>query len=279
MSKPVGQGAPTTQAVQPEVLQSLPPRPTLPSESPTPIGRPGRSPARATLLATAVSILGAVVAVVACALVGGRSYVSGSIAVVLCSLVPFLVRFESRRLQARELVTVAVMAALAVASRAAFAWAPGFKPIFAVIMVAGVALGPSSGFFVGAVSALASNFLFGQGPWTPWQMLGYGLCGFVFGLLGRAGILPQGRWSAKAKALACVFGFLTVFALCGPVLDTSSLFFLLSRITPEGVAAVYLAGAPVNAIHGAATAATLFLIANPLMGKLQRLREKYGVGE
>lgn len=279
MSKPVGQGAPTTQAVQPEVLQSLPPRPTLPSESPTPIGCPGRSPARATLLATAVSILGAVVAVVACALVGGRSYVSGSIAVVLCSLVPFLVRFESRRLQARELVTVAVMAALAVASRAAFAWAPGFKPIFAVIMVAGVALGPSSGFFVGAVSALASNFLFGQGPWTPWQMLGYGLCGFVFGLLGRAGILPQGRWSAKTKALACVLGFLTVFALCGPVLDTSSLFFLLSRITPEGVVAVYLAGAPVNAIHGVATAATLLLIANPLLGKLQRLRTKYGVGE
>ena len=260
MPKPVGQGTLS--------------QPTLPSDD-----RPVRSSARATILATVASVVVAAAAVVACALVGGRSYVAGSIAVVLCALVPFLVRFESRRLQARELVTVAVMAALAVVSRAAFAWAPGFKPIFGVIMVAGAALGPSSGFFVGAVSALASNFLFGQGPWTPWQMLGYGLCGFVFGLLGHAGILPQGRWSAKAKALACVLGFLTVFALCGPVLDTSSLFFLLSRITPEGVLAVYLAGAPVNAIHGAATAATLFLIANPLLGKLQRLRTKYGVGE
>ena len=259
------------------------PKPTPACEAPTPLpapgNRPGRSSARATILATAAAIVAAAAVVVACALIGGRSYVAGSIAVVLCSMAPFLVRFESRRLHARELVTVAVMAALAVVSRAAFAWAPGFKPIFGIIMVAGVALGPSSGFFVGAVSALASNFLFGQGPWTPWQMLGYGLCGFVFGLLGHAGVLPQGRWSAKTKALACVLGFLTVFALCGPVLDTSSLFFLLSRITPEGVVAVYLAGAPVNAIHGAATAATLLLIANPLLGKLQRLCTKYGVGE
>lgn len=244
-----------------------------------PVDAPKPSVARATLLATVASVVLAAAAVVACALIGGRSYVAGSVAVVLCSLVPFFVRFESRRPQARELVIVAVMAALAVASRLAFAWAPGFKPIFAVIMVSGVALGPSTGFFVGAVSALASNFLFGQGPWTPWQMLGFGLCGFVFGLLARAGVLPRNRWSVRQKVVACVLGFLVMLLLCGPVLDTSSLFFMLSRITPEGVAAVYLAGAPVNAIHGVATAITLFLLANPLLGKLDRLRTKYGVGE
>ena len=237
------------------------------------------SSARRTLAATVGSVLAAALAVVVCALVGGRSYVVGSVVVALCSLVPFFVRFESRRPPARELVAVAVMAALAVASRAAFAWAPGFKPIYGIIMVSGVAFGPSTGFFVGAISALASNFLFGQGPWTPWQMLGYGLCGLVFGLLARVGVLPRGRWMQRQKALGCVLGFLVAFLVCGPVLDTSSLFFMLSRITPEGVLAIYAAGVPANALQGVATATTLFLLANPLLSKLDRLRTKYGVGE
>ena len=76
-----------------------------------------------------------------------------------------------------------------------------------------------------------------------------------------------------------MLGFLVAFLVCGPVLDTSSLFFMLSRITPEGVLAIYAAGVPANALQGVATAATLFLLANPLLAKLDRLRTKYGVGE
>ena len=146
-------------------------------------------------------------------------------------------------------------------------------------MISGVALGPSTGFFVGAISALASNFFFGQGPWTPWQMLAYGLGGLIFGLLARAGVLSRGRWTLKQKALGCTLGFLVALLICGPVLDTSSLFFLLSRITPEGALAIYAAGVPANALQAAATAVTLLLLANPLLAKLDRLRVKYGVGE
>lgn len=241
---------------------------------------PRRAAARRRVFAvTLVCVLGSALTVGLCAWAGGRSYVLGSIVVVTLSLVPFVAAFESRKPRARDLVTVAVMAALAVVSRMAFAWAPGLKPTLGIVMLAGVALGPASGFFVGAVTALASNFLFGQGPWTPWQMLSFGLAGFLFGLFARHGAVPRSRWSAKARVLASALGFLVVALACGPVLDTSSLFFMLSSVTLEGVLAVYAAGLPANLVLGLSTAVTLALVGNPLLAKLERLRVKYGVGE
>ena len=102
---------------------------------------------------------------------------------LVLALVPMLLRFERRARQARELVPLAVLIALGTAGRAAFAFAPGFKPVAAVVIVAGAAFGCESGFVVGAMTAFVSNFFFGQGPLTPWQMLGFGLVGFLAGLL------------------------------------------------------------------------------------------------
>ncbi len=74
-----------------------------------------------------------------------------------------------------------------------FASLPNVKPVTFIVLVSGVALGPGPGFMVGATSALVSNLFFGQGPWTPWQMLAWGLVGAVGGLLGRGGRVPA-RW-------------------------------------------------------------------------------------
>ena len=76
----------------------------------------------------------------------------------------------------------AVLCALAVASRAAFAAVPHFKPMLAIVMLTGIAFGPEAGFLCGAISGFASNFIFGQGPWTPWQMFAYGIGGLLAGL-------------------------------------------------------------------------------------------------
>lgn len=228
-----------------------------------------------------ISLVAAIVisigAVIAGALMGGRSYVVASIVVVICAIVPFFVQFESRRPQARELVTIAVMCALAVAARVAFIWVPHFKPMAAIIMISGVAFGASSGFLVGSVAALASGFIFGQGPWTPWQMLAFGLCGCVFGLLADKGVFPRNDLSLKRRTALSVCGGLFIIVIAGPVLDTSSLFYMISSITPEAVAAVYIAGFPVNVTHGIATFLTLLLLANPILSKLQRVRRKYGM--
>ena len=105
------------------------------------------------------------------------------------SAVPFLLVFERRRPQARELVPIAVMSALAVVGRTVFSIVPlpNFKPCSAIIMITAIVFGPETGFLTGALTAFVSNFIFGQGPWTPWQMFTWGLLGFLTGLMKNAG--------------------------------------------------------------------------------------------
>ena len=110
-----------------------------------------------------------------------RKYYLTSLLLVGLMFVPFVLRFEGRRPQARELVLLATMTALAVAGRAAFYWLPQCKPVCAIVILTAVAFTPEAGFVTGAAAGLISNFFFGQGPWTPWQMLGFGLVGFLGG--------------------------------------------------------------------------------------------------
>ena len=112
-----------------------------------------------------------------------RKYYLTSLLLVGLMFVPFVLRFEGRRPQARELVLLSTMTALAVAGRAAFYWLPQCKPVCAIVILTAVAFTPEAGFVTGAAAGLISNFFFGQGPWTPWQMLGFGLVGFLGGVL------------------------------------------------------------------------------------------------
>ena len=133
-------------------------------------------------------------------------------------MLPFFVSFEARKPQPRELVTIAVMAALAAASRAVFAFLPSFKPITAIIMITGIAFGAEAGFLTGALGIFASNFLFSQGPWTPWQMLAYGVAGFL------AGLIFHRRAGWRKPLVLGIFGFFYVMLLIGPLLDCCTIF-------------------------------------------------------
>ena len=205
---------------------------------------------------------------------GDRKYYITSVLIIFYSMIPFFVSFESRKPQARELVTIAVLCAIAVASRAAFIMLPAFKPIIGIIIIAGMAFGARAGFLTGAVSAFVSNFIFGQGPWTPWQMLAFGLAGFLAGLLHEKGILDSNR-----KVQVTVFGGLVVMLLVGPLLDTSTLFMMMSMVDTTSALTVYMAGVPINAVHAVAVMLTLFLLTKPMMEKLTRIKIKYGMME
>lgn len=235
-----------------------------------------RGRAKTALTVLAALILTPLTVVAGMAVPGNGYYLSGTL-IVLYALLPFFVSFEGRRPTAREIAVVAVLAALAVAARAAFIWVPHFKPMAAIIMIAGIAAGPQTGFLVGSVAALASNFIFGQGPWTPWQMLAFGLAGLVAGLLADARVFPRANLTWPRRIVLAITGFVLIVGLVGPVLDTSTFFYLSTAPTPELAATVYLAGLPVNAIHGAATALTLLVVANPLLDQLARVRMKYGI--
>ena len=202
-----------------------------------------------------------------------RQYYITSVLIIIYTLIPFFVIFERKKPQARELVIIAVMCAIAIASRAAFIWLPQFKPMLAIIIIAGVALGPETGFITGAVSAFVSNFIFGQGPWTPWQMFAYGIAGFLAGLLYTKGLLSRNRLPLS------IFGGLCIMLIVGPILDTYSVFSAISRLTLSGAAAMYLSGLPLNAVHAAATVLTLLLVSKPMFDKLDRVKIKYGLAE
>jgi energy-coupling factor transport system substrate-specific component len=228
---------------------------------------------RRSLLTLILLFVAIPITIFLCNRAGGRVYYLASVLIICYTMLPFFLVFEHRRPQARELVMLAVMSALAVAARGVFAMVPHFKPMTAILMITGIAFGPEAGFLVGAVSGFASNFLFGQGPWTPWQMFAYGMAGFLFGLLQRLQLLPKGRLS---RAL---LGGVLVVVLIGPLLDTCALFTMSQAINREAAAAVYFSGLPVNLIHALATFLTLFFCATPLLQKLERLQRKYGMLE
>ena len=201
----------------------------------------------------------------------GRSYYITSTLVIVELLVPFLLAFESRKPQARELVVIAVLSALAVAARVVIPL-PHFKAIFAIIMLS-IAFGPEAGFMVGAVSALASNFFYGQGAYTPWQMFAYGAGGMLAGFLFAKNRLPK-----KPVAMG-TFGFLAVLLFVGPLLDTCTVFLTLPVINAQTAWPLYVSGFPVNLSQGICTLLTMLIFGKPLLEKLDRVKLQYGMGE
>ena len=203
-----------------------------------------------------------------------RKYYIVSLIIILLSMIPFALKFEKRKPQARELVTLAAMTAISVAGRAAFYMLPQFKPMVALVMITGIAFGCESGFISGAMTAFVSNFIFGQGPWTPWQMEALGLMGFFAGLLfhRRDGRLP------KLLPLL-IFGGLGTLIIYGLIVDTSTVFTAYSKITWELAAAAYASGFVFNLIHAAATVIFLLILARPMLKKLNRIQVKFGLLE
>jgi energy-coupling factor transport system substrate-specific component len=119
--------------------------------------------------------------------------------------------YERTHPSSKVLAMVATLAALAALGRVAFAPIPNVKPTTDIVFLSGYVLGGAPGFAVGALAALSSNLLFGQGPWTPWQMVGWG----VIGVLGAAwapltrGRLPRISTAVLLVVCAYFFGALT----------------------------------------------------------------------
>jgi uncharacterized membrane protein len=203
-----------------------------------------------------------------------RRYYHVRLLIILVSMAPFAVRFERKKLTARELAVLAVMTALGVAGRAAFYMIPQFKPIVAIAIITGVAFGAESGFIVGAMIAFTSNFIFGQGPWTPWQMEALGLMGLLAGLFFH----KKGGGMPKMLPLL-VFGALGTLILYGLIADTSTVFTVYGYFSWELALAAYSSGLVLNLIHAGATVIFLLALSKPLLKKLQRVRVKYGLLE
>ena len=204
---------------------------------------------------------------------GKKSYGVVSLLVLLECMAPFALIFEGRKPKARELVLIAALCALAVAGRAALFMLPGFKPVAALVILSGVAFGGETGFLVGAMSMLTSNVLFGQGPWTPFQMFAMGLIGFLAGVSFQKGLLRAGR------APLAIFGAVSVVLVYGGIMNPASAILYQPNLSLSVLKAYYLTGFPFDLVHAAATALFLWCGAEPMLEKLERVKRKYGLTE
>jgi energy-coupling factor transport system substrate-specific component len=133
------------------------------------------------------------------------SWQLGAFVMLALGLLSGFAWYERTRPDARVVALVGTLAAFAALGRIAFAAVPNVKPTTVIVLISGYALGGAPGYVVGAVAALTSNFFFGQGPWTPWQMAGWGLTGIVGALLAR---LTRGNVGRLPLACVCfVLGF------------------------------------------------------------------------
>ncbi|EOH86002.1 hypothetical protein UAS_01693 [Enterococcus asini ATCC 700915] len=202
---------------------------------------------------------------------GNRHYLVISLLLLLLAMLPFFMIFEDRKPQARELIVIAVLVAIGVASRGAFFMLPQFKPVAAIVIISGVAFGGEAGFLVGCMTALVSNIFFSQGPWTPWQMFALGMIGFVAGVFYRLGWLKTNRWSL------CTFGFFSIFFIYGLIMNPASLLMYSATLDIKALVAIFISGAPMDLVHALSTAIFLGVLAKPFLEKLSRIKKKYGL--
>lgn len=211
---------------------------------------------------------------------GGVTYLGAShyniiaVTVLFECMLPFVLVFEGRKPKPRELVVIAVLCAIGVAGRSAFFMLPQFKPVMALTIIAGVALGGETGFFVGAMTMFASNVLFSHGAWTPWQMFSMGIIGFLAGVLFRKGLLRR-----NAISLA-VFGAIAAIVIYGGIMNpASAIQYSAGSLNWNMILAQYVSGLPMDLIHALATFIFLQVAAEPMLEKLDRIKVKYGLVE
>jgi energy-coupling factor transport system substrate-specific component len=175
--------------------------------------------------------------------------------------------YERSRPPSQVVALVAALAALAIAGRIAFAAFPNVKPTTDIVVFAGYALGPAPGFAVGALAGLVSNFWFGQGPWTPWQMAGWGMCG----LLGAG--LALGVRNAGRLSLAAVCGFAGI--AYGLLLNFSLMATYGGDLSIQRFLTLEVRAIPFDAAHAIGNVAFALLAGPAMVRMLSRFRERF----
>jgi energy-coupling factor transport system substrate-specific component len=207
----------------------------------------------------------------------------GSSLLVLAALAAGFAWFERSRPPSKLVALVAALAALAVAGRVVFAAIPNVQATTDVVLLSGYALGAAPGFAVGAVGALVSNFFLGQGPWTPWQMLGWGAVGLAGAVLARARFRGLRRTAAAADhvrvpprvvlALVCaVAGF-----AFGAWMDLFTLMTFAAERSTDGYLVLAAAGLPFNIAHAVGNALLCLVFGPAFLRLLLRFLRRFEV--
>ena len=195
-----------------------------------------------------------------------RQYVWIYLCVAVLSCVPFFIHFEKSENDTRKLVLIAAMIALSVVGRIIFTPVPGFKPVTAMVVITAMYFGSEAGFMTGSLSALISNFCFGQGPWTPFQMFSWGILGFIAGIIAR-----QLR---ENKVVLAIYGIVSG-VLFSFIMDVWTVLSKEGNFNLSRYLAAVAAAAQFTVIYAVSNVIFLLLFAKPIGKMLERIKVKY----
>lgn len=198
-----------------------------------------------------------------------NAYLLLSFCIIAITMIPFFVRFEVRKISSREVVILAILAAIAAVSRVPFALLPSVQPTSFVIMMAGLVFGAESGFIVGAVAAIVSNMFLGQGPWTPWQMYAWGMLGMTAGLF-------RNRWWMKQMWGKVLFGFIWGYVF-GWFMNLWIIVSSIENLTWEFFIGIYVASIYFDLAHSLSNVFFIIIFSASWLKILQRFKRKYGL--
>lgn len=189
-----------------------------------------------------------------------------SVIIVGLAIFVFFWRFEHKGVSSKEVALIAAMASLAAIARVPFAAIMSLQPTTFLVMISGYVFGPQTGFMVGALAALVSNFFLGQGPWTPWQMFCWGMCGVGGAVLGAKG---NGYKPIAFAVLGGVSGYLFGWVM--------NLWHWVSFVYPlnwETFLAAYALSFPFDTIHGMGNVAFSLVFGRSFYQILLRFKKK-----
>lgn len=218
---------------------------------------------------TIVSIIILLLLVLSIVLFNYKAYLLLSFIIIALTMIPFFARFEAKKISSREIVILAILAAIAAVSRVPFAPLPSVQPTSFVIIITGLVFGAESGFIVGAVAAIVSNIFLGQGPWTPWQMYAWGMIGMTAGLF-------RNRWWMKQMWGKLIFGFVWGY-LFGWFMNLWIIVGSLENFTWEFFISIYVASIYFDLAHALSNVFFLFIFSASWIRILERFKRKYGL--
>jgi energy-coupling factor transport system substrate-specific component len=190
---------------------------------------------------------------------------------LLLTFMPFVLHFENRKVEGREMVLLAILAAIAAVSRIPFAAIPNVQPTTFVVIMSGYVFGAESGFLVGATAALVSNLFLGQGPWTPWQMMAWGLIGLLAGWLKDYGLL-------KTRFALCFYGLASGY-LFGFLMNLWLILSMIHTFNLKQMAVLYSASLYFDTAHALFNVFLLYFFSTGWIKTLGRFKKKYGLLE
>lgn len=203
-------------------------------------------------------------------LFSGKYYDMASLIAAFLSCIPFYITFEKSKATSKEIMLVALMTAFSVCGRIMFSFIPFFKPITAFTIISGMYLSAPAGFICGSFSALISNIYFGQGPWTLFQMISWGLIGFISGVIGEKLL--------EKRIILVIYAFISgvLFSL---IMDLWTVLNIDKEFNFSRYIIQLISSFPIMIIYSLSNIVFLILLQKPIGKKIKRAKKRYGIFE